>query len=202
VPSLPPRLVHAALRADDGAAMSKTARLGLAVALAWLIAGALASTSAAAPISGTLAGANRYTLLIMGRTRVVKAVKLDGHGRFSVNAARDVTLQLLRPDNAFFGPIVLAHARDRAFEALAGRRLALGAIKLRAGYATPTRALAMSAVDPHVWARADRSGKPVGAGNLGLLPHRHKGKAAEASGLPAPELNPRRRYHQGAIPPT
>jgi hypothetical protein len=165
--------------------MKRAVRRILPLAFAILIGVGLAATcAAAAPVSGTVVGAAKYTLLVMGRTRVVEAVKLNRSGHFSVNAPPDVTLQLLRPNNTFFGPVVVARSDKRVYEALAGHRLVLGKIRLRAGYATTSKQLGMSAVDRHVWARADRSGKPAGAGNLGLLVHHggHGARVAESGG--------------------
>jgi hypothetical protein len=141
---------------------------------------ALAGSVQAATVSGRVVGAKGYTLLAMGRTRVVGLVKLAPTGSFKVKAGRDVTLQLLRPNHTFFGPIVLAHASGRAYEALAGHGLFLGAIRLRAGYAAASKPVSTKVVDRSVWARADRAGKPVGAGNLGLLARKHDVRAKMA----------------------
>jgi len=141
---------------------------------------ALASSAKAATVSGTVVGAKGYTLLVMSRTHIVALLKLAPSGRFKVKAGGDVTLQLLRPNNTFFGPIVVAHAAGRAYEALAGHNLALGLIRLRAGYAAPSKQLSTKVVDRSVWARADRVGKPVGAGNLGLLARKHSARAMMA----------------------
>jgi hypothetical protein len=141
---------------------------------------AFASTAKAATVSGRVTGAKGYTLVVMGRTRIVVLVKLASGGGFKVKAGRDVTLQLLRPNHTFFGPIVVAHAAGRAYEALAGHNLALGALRLRAGYAAPSRPVSTKVVDRSVWARADRAGKPVGAGNLGLLVRKHNVRAIMA----------------------
>jgi hypothetical protein len=141
---------------------------------------ALAGAVKAATVSGRVTGAKGYTLLAMGRSRIFGLVKLAPSGSFKVKAGRDVTLQLLRPNHTFFGPIVLAHRAGRAYEALAGHDLALGAIRLRAGYAVPSKPVSPKVVDRGVWARADRAGKPVGAGNLGLLIRKHNVRAMMA----------------------
>lgn len=142
---------------------------------------ALAVTAKAATVSGTVAGAKGYTLLVMSRSRIVALRRLAPSGHFKVTAGRDVTLQLLRRNHAFFGPIVIAHAAGRAYEALADHRVALGAIKLHAGYATPSKRMPTKIVDRSVWARADRVGKPVGAGNLGLLVRKRSFRAMVAN---------------------
>jgi hypothetical protein len=138
-------------------------------------------TAVAATVRGTVAGAKGYTLLAMSRTRIVAMRKLPRSGRFNVKAGRDVTLQVLGRNHVFFGPIVLAHAAGRAYEALAGQNLVLGVIRLRAGYAMPSKHISTKAVDRNLWARADRMGKPVGAGNLGLLVRQRQARARMAA---------------------
>jgi hypothetical protein len=153
---------------------------------------ALCSTAQAATVSGSVAGAKRYRLLVMSQTRIVAMVKLDARGRFKVKSARGLTLQLLRPNNTFFGPVVLAAARGRAYEGLSGRNLTLGAIKLHRSYAAPAKRVAKAAIDQRVWAYADRAGKPIGAGNLGLVhpKHRKTARSADAGGPSSGVLPP------------
>ena len=146
---------------------------------------AIARSGNGATVTGTVAHAKGYTLIVLGRTRIVSVIRLKRSGHFSVKASRGDTLQLLRPDNTFFGPIVIAHGGRRAYEALGGGSLTLGTIRLRHGYAAPSKHFALQSVDRQVFARADRSGKPVGAGNLGLLVHHHLVKARIASQITA-----------------
>jgi hypothetical protein len=145
------------------------------------VAATVRGTAVAATVRGNVAGAEGYTLLAMSRTRIVAMRKLPRSGRFSVKVGRDVTLQLLGRNHVFFGPIVVAHAAGRAYEALAGHNLVLGVIRLRAGYAVPSKHISTRAVDRNVWARADRVGKPVGAGNLGLLVRQRQARARMAA---------------------
>lgn len=139
------------------------------------------SAATAATVRGTVVGAKGYTLLAMSRTRIVAMRTLPRSGRFSVKVGRDVTLQLLGRNHVFFGPIIVAHAAGRAYEALTGRALDLGVVRLRSGYAMPSRHISTTAVDRHQWARAARVGKPVGAGNLGLLVGQRQARARMAA---------------------
>jgi hypothetical protein len=160
--------------------------------LALVAALALASTAQAATVTGSVAGARGYRLLVMSPTRIVAMVKLNARGRFTVRSARGLTLQLLRPNNTFFGPIVIAAARGRAYEGLSGRNLTLGTIKLHRSYAAPAKRVAKRALDQRVWAYADHAGKPIGAGNLGLVRRKHQLTARSAdAGSPG----------SGALPP-
>lgn len=148
--------------------------LALAAALA------LSSPAQAATVTGSVAGARGYRLLVMSPTRIAAIVKLDARGRFKVKSTRGLTLQLLRPNNTFFGPIVIATGRSRAYEALSGQNLKLGTIKLRRGYAAPAKRAAKAAIDRQIWAYADRAGKPIGAGNLGLISRKRRRTARSA----------------------
>jgi hypothetical protein len=141
---------------------------------------AVSPAQAAPTVSGQIARAKGYTLLAMRQDGKTTVVRLSARGKFKLRAQRDVTLQLLRPSNRFFGPIVLAHAKGRAYEAISGRNVNLGKIRLRGDYAAPAKSLGSSLVDTRVWARADRAGKPVGAGNLGLIPRARRARAIGA----------------------
>jgi hypothetical protein len=145
-----------------------------AMAAAAVAALALPATSSAKSssviASGRLLHASGYTLLAFSKGGAATAVPIRASGRFRLRAGRDYTLQLLQPGGRYFGPIVLAHKGSRAYEAMSGRgAVNLGSIRLLAGYAAPLRAPSSRLIDARVWAKANRAGKPVGAGNLGLL---------------------------------
>ncbi|TMM01404.1 MAG: hypothetical protein E6G10_13385 [Actinobacteria bacterium] len=143
--------------------------------VALLTAGSLlaaAPAHAAAPaVTGTVAGASGWTLVLLPASGQSSTVRLAANGAFRLplgRGARGATLQLLKPSGRYFGPVVLGRAgRGRVFTALSGRAGALGRVKLGAGYATakaPKPAVRRSGA-----AQADAHGKPLGAGRLGLV---------------------------------
>jgi hypothetical protein len=153
--------------------------LVLVIVGVYAAAGSARSSSAArVPVRGRLLRGRGYTLLAMSRDGAVTAVKIGSSGAFTVSAGRDYTLQLLSPTSRYFGPIVLAHKGARAYEALAGRALNLGTVRALAGFAAPVRPVAARYLDTHVWARASHAGRPIGAGNLGLIRRHHATKAS------------------------
>jgi hypothetical protein len=141
-----------------------------------------AASSSGVFVTGKILRANGYTVLALSHAGASTSVVIGQSGAFKLKVGRDYTLQLLAPGSRYFGPIVLVHSSNRAYEALAAHgSLNLGAIKLKAAYAAPLRPVGRALVDAKIWARADRSGKPVGAGNLGLLRKKKKAKKASSA---------------------
>lgn len=129
-------------------------------------------------VSGKLLHGGGYTLLAMSPRGATTSVKIGARGHFAVSVERDFTLQLLAPTGRYFGPLVIAHKGGRAYEALSARgAVNLGTVKLLSAYAAPTKPRSTRFLDVNVWARANRAGKPVGAGNLGLIRKHHATKA-------------------------
>ncbi|HEY3018586.1 MAG TPA: CARDB domain-containing protein [Solirubrobacteraceae bacterium] len=135
-----------------------------------LLAAAPAHASSPA-VTGTVAGAGGWTLVLLRTSGQSSTVRLAANGAFRLplgRGARGATLQLLKPGGRYFGPVVLGRAgRGRVLTALSGRAGALGRIRLGAGYATAKAP--KGAVSRAGAARADADGKPVGAGRLGLV---------------------------------
>lgn len=88
--------------------------------------------------------------------------------RFDGTTGRGATLQLVGTSGAYFGPVVLKAAGGRAYSRLAGRSVNLKKLQVRDGYASARR-VPGRAIDKSQWAVADATGKPVGAGRLGLV---------------------------------
>lgn len=137
-------------------------------ALAGMVTLALLLPAAAgagpAKLSGRLADAS-YDLILLARDGAAKPVAVGSDGRFSarVRTPAGASLHLLR-DGRYAGPVVLRKRRPRVVFA-AARRLALGTITPRDGYATIARRVPTSG-------RAIRTaadGAPLGAGRLGLV---------------------------------
>lgn len=160
------------------------------VAVAALYLAVPASGDAATTVRGTLAGGKGTTVLGLVRDGSAVADRVGGKGRFKLRfrgrSARQASLQLVTRAGSYRGPVVLARAGRRAYTTLARRkakRVSLGRVRLRKGYATTARRtskrlLRGGTVDRRRWARANRRGKPTGAGKLGLVRMRGRGAAA------------------------
>jgi hypothetical protein len=135
-------------------------------------------------ISGRIHGADGYTLIALAPNGSSTDLKLGTSGSFRVPARRGWTLQLLRPNTHYFGPVVLAHKGSRGWETMSGKSAALGTIVLHNGYAAPKRQASAKATETSIWLHTSAGGMPAGAGTLGLIPQTSKhaaGKVADAA---------------------
>lgn len=140
----------------------------------------VATTCAIAPaaaakkvsISGTIPRGKGYTVVATTATGGGVRQKLGASGKFRLQLtaaqAKGATLSLITPQGRFFGPVVLATARFKAYTRLTGRSVVLGKLKLGAGYAMPAAKLPKRAVSGS-WVAANAKGRPVGAGKLGFV---------------------------------
>jgi hypothetical protein len=162
------------------AILGTAATLGLALALA------VPTAAPGAAVSGKVKRANGYTVLVVARDGKAHSRRLGASGAFKLRlkkrAARGATLALVAPDGSYAGPIVLRREPRRAYLALSGRVLRLGSISRRRGYAVVRRSLGRRAVVTSRPARAARSGRPRGAGRLGLGGAGARATAADQEG--------------------
>lgn len=131
-----------------------------------------AAADAAPTLSGKIVRGKGYTVTVLGEGGAGVSRTVGANGSFSLRMpkpARGATVQLVGPDGRYYGPLVLASKRGKAYTALSGRAVKLGAIKLRGGWAMPVRPVAGTAFNPRQAVVAARSGKPAGAGKLGLV---------------------------------
>jgi hypothetical protein len=146
----------------------------------------------AATVSGTIAGGQGYTVLALAAAGQSAAAKIKGSGAFSLKVPGSrATLQLIRPNGAYFGPVVLRMAGRKALLGLSSRGGRLGKIRLKSGYAAAKAP--RKAVSPNGAIRTTRSGAPLGASNLGFVQMNRKGKAriaAAGSGASDPGGDP------------
>lgn len=147
----------------------RTFGLGALITLA--LAAGVAPASASTRITGTLKGGKGYTVVGVPVNGVGPSVKLGASGRFTLvfrgATGRRATIQIVRPQGTYFGPVVLGRAGTTAYTRLSGRSGNLGTLVRRAGYATPAAAVRSQLVQRAKGVRATRAGKPVGAGRLG-----------------------------------
>jgi hypothetical protein len=155
---------------------SQVRRSILVLVLPAAFALAAAPAGAATTVSGKLTGAKGYTLNGTAADGSTVSKRLGAGGKFKLRFKKrtgsGATLHLIRPDGRYFGPIVLRHKGKKAYLALAGRSVRIGKVRLRTGYAVPRKAVAKRAVSTRS-VRADKRGKPRGAGKLGIV----RGKA-------------------------
>lgn len=170
---------------DKGRMRTFIARLGFACLLVLPLA---APTGAAATtVSGTVKGAKNYTVAAVSRDGTAQMRRLRASGAFRLTlgraAARQATLALIARDGSYFGPVVLRSGPGRAHLALSGRgNPRLGTVRLRRGYAKPVRPLPRRAVDMGRVSRTDATGRPLGAGRLGLVQPPTSAGAADHAG--------------------
>lgn len=149
--------------------MKRVSLLLISAAATLLVASS--AQAARTTISGKLRGATGVTVIAVAAngTAVRQRLRADGRFRLSLPSAKDTTLQLVSRDGRYLGPVVLRHSGKRAYTTLRGPSAALGALKLRAGYAVAVRPLAAALVNTRKAVTADKRGKPIGAGRLGLV---------------------------------
>jgi hypothetical protein len=157
----------------------------IALLLAAVLPGSsgVARAAGTVTVSGTLGGAPGYTMNAVSLDGRAVSKRLGRTGAFRLRlgavAARGATLQLIRPDGRYYGPVVLSRRASRAFLALAGRPVALGTVRLRGGYATLARRLQARALGT-ASVRTDVRGRPLGAGRLGLVVGTSRARRAQS----------------------
>lgn len=148
-------------------------RIALLAACALLAAGATAhAATPSMKITGKLRGATGMTLLALSPSGTAVQQKLGASGSFALKVPRGkgTTLQLVTAAGRYFGPVVLASKKGKAYSAIApAASVKLGTLSLRAGFAAPKKALAPAIVDRTRALVADKKGRPLGVGKLGLV---------------------------------
>jgi hypothetical protein len=128
----------------------------------------LPASASAATVSGTLAGAHGYTVIALAPSGQSSKSAVAANGRFSVRVpARGSTLQVVKPNGAYFGPVVLRAAGRKALLGLSSKGGKLGRVLLKRGFAAaraPRRAVSSRGA-----VRTTKTGAPLGAGNLGFV---------------------------------
>jgi hypothetical protein len=148
------------------------------------------SATRSATISGSIAGGRNYIVIVTTKNGGGVRRKLNATGSFRIvlpaAKAAGASLTIVRPSGRYLGPVVLRHRDRLAYTRLTGTSIALGQLRLRAGYATPGRMIPDAAVNLRSAVAADRTGKPVGAGLLGFV-RRFKFKSSRLDPLPVPQ---------------
>jgi len=130
-------------------------------------------------LKGTLKNSNGYTVVLLYKDGSSKTQLLSSNGSFSfkglkLGSLKNSSLQLVGSDGRFFGPVVLGKKGSKVSIYLSGKNpaggksLNLGRLTLKSGFATASKSLNSAVyVKPNV--SADSSGKPAGAGNMGIV---------------------------------
>ena len=136
-----------------------------------------ATAHAATPgmkITGTLRGADGHDAartLALRAPRCSRSSAPPGASRSRCRAGAGTTLQLVTAGGRYFGPVVLASKKGKAYSAIAPGEV--GEARQRSACApaspAPKKALAQTIVDLKRALVADRNGRPLGVGKLGLV---------------------------------
>lgn len=154
--------------------MLRTLPIALAAALV------LPASASAATVSGTVGGGRGYTVIALSSTGQSSKAAVGAGGRFSLKLpGKGATLQLVKPDGSYFGPVVLRTSGKRAFLGLSAKGGKLGRISLKRGFAAAKASKA--AVSTGGAIRTAKGGAPLGAGNLGFVKIAKSGAHASAA---------------------
>jgi hypothetical protein len=162
------------IRRGRTVAREKRARHGWAtVLLAGAVALIVAAPAGAATVSGVVKnGAGFQVVAVQANGTARKATISQASGAFTITGVKlaSASLQLVRADGSYFGPLVLKASGTRAYECIKGSaNLRIGTVLLKSGYALVVRMpLGRFQTAAMVTARAVR-GKPIGAGKLGRV---------------------------------
>ncbi len=136
-----------------------------------------------ATITGTVTGGKGMRITAIGLDGTASSTRVRGNGKFSLRVpnarAKNATLHLLTGTGDYAGPIVLARKGARGYVRTTTRTTALGTITRKSGFAlvrtAPAKGQYSTAGSVKVVAK---TGRPVGAGKLGLI---RTGSSAKSS---------------------
>jgi hypothetical protein len=114
---------------------------------------------------------------------------LRRNGRFKLAVAgKRVSLNLVRPNGTYYGPVVLDRGKRGRAHLTLKRSAKLGTVQLKGSYARVARPVKKKLLASS-WLRVNRKGKPAGAGRLGARVASRSLKARSAQ-LPPPQNAP------------
>jgi hypothetical protein len=156
------------------------ARMWTAAALAAAVA--IPVTASGATITGTVKGGKGMSITAIGLNGTANSAKINGKGRFSLKVpnarAGNATLHLLTRTGGYAGPIVIARKGARGYVRTTTRTRALGTITRKSGFALVGMAPKGSYATAGSVKVNRKTGKPAGAGLLGLV---RTGSSAKSS---------------------
>lgn len=127
-------------------------------------------TATAAPLSGKVAGASGGSVLAIAPSGDAVRAPVAANGAFSLTLTkrfRGATLHVVNASGGYVGPVVLRAKRGRAHTALAVTRGRLGTLAAKGGWFAARGLAPRFTLGTYVL--ATRTGRPLGAGRLGLV---------------------------------
>jgi hypothetical protein len=140
----------------------------------------LPASASAATVSGTLVGGKGYTVIALSSGGRSSKSAVSAQGRFSLKLpGPGTTLQLVKPNGAYFGPVVLRTAGKQALVRLSAKGGRLGRVSIKRGFAAARAP--KTAVSSGGAIRTTKAGAPLGAGNLGFVRMKAMARARSAA---------------------
>jgi hypothetical protein len=138
-------------------------------------------------VKGKVHGGRHYIIIGLSLSGNGVTQKIGANGRFKLtfrgHTGRGASLQLIKPNSRYFGPVVLnrkhkKRQRARDYTNLSGKSVSLGKIRLKRGYAQVSGKVNKTAVDNALVTKTNKKGAPLGAGRLGLVRTKHRKSAS------------------------
>ena len=158
---------------EDRRRRPRAGRASVAALLAATAMLLLAGSATASTVGGTLRNGRGDSVVLVQANGKAKTVTITkSSGAFVIRGAKlgHATLHLVSADGSYVGPVVLKAGRLRDYCTIAGAaNLRLGTIDRKPGYAAVRRA-PRNRYDTHApYTVTAKSGKPIGAGKVGLV---------------------------------
>lgn len=131
---------------------------------------AAAAPASAATISGTVKGGKGLQVVVVQANGKGKKATLPANGSFRIAATvKGASLHLVSGKGAYLGPVILGGGGTAVYATLStARGVDLGTISRKPGYAKAAAPMG-SYYTTAAYTATARSGKPIGAGNLGRV---------------------------------
>lgn len=156
----------------------------IAVVAVVLIVPATSSAASSATIKGKLSSAKGVTVNGTASNGQVVSKTVGAGGKFSLKfkkgSAKGASLQLVSSAGRYLGPVVLMRKGKKAYTQLAGKSVDLGKIEVLKGYAIVAKGVKSKLVNLKKASTASKSGKPLGAGKLGIVGKKSTSKSLRA----------------------
>ncbi len=135
---------------------------------------ALPVAASGATVTGTVKGGKGMRVTAIGLDGTANSAKIKKNGKFSLKVpnsrAKNATLHLLTSTGDYAGPIVIARKKARGYVRITTKTTALGTISKKSGFALVSTAPGKNQYSTSGAVKVNaKSGKPVGAGLLGLV---------------------------------
>ncbi len=136
------------------------------------VAAVVPAAAPAAGVTGVMKGSRGYKILLVQSNGKARKARITAAGKFSISGAKlaNATLQLVKPDGSYGGPIVLKSTTTKAYIFIRGTaNLNLRSISLKSSYAKVSRMPASRYQRLAAYTAKATGGRPIGAGKLGRV---------------------------------